>query len=149
MPPTPTPIDWATADWTLIARTLLQSAKTYLPQALEVYTMLGQDQVECPRLVELLDNLANAPHHEGMRTSLWNRRGLPGTEGELWNLRDAYADAVNQFRLDTFRSIRNGCVAGMQPTVEQRQRARDWMDLTGPVGAMEYVIAHLEPVVGV
>jgi serine/threonine protein kinase len=141
VPASPTAVDWTTADWTAIAGTLLGSARKYLPQTREVYQSLGEDPVDCPRLAE-------APHHDGMIEALAVRRGYPSVEGELWNIRDAYADAVNQFRLDTFRSIRNGCVSGTQPSSEQRQRAKDWMDLTNPSATLEYVIAHLEPVAG-
>jgi hypothetical protein len=131
-----------------MARVLLDSAKTYLPQIQEVQTMLTEDRVDCPRLVQLLDNLANAPQYEEMIQPLWDRRGQPGLEGRLWNIRDAYADGVNQFRLDTFRSIRDTCAAGTQPTTEQRESALHWMELTGPVGKMEYVIHEVEPVIG-
>jgi hypothetical protein len=148
IPPSPTAIDWSTADWTVIARTLLESAQKYRPQMLEIYQSLNQDQVDCPRLAELLDSLAEAPHHDGMNDTLAERRGYPGVEGELWKLQDSYADAVNQFRLATFRSIRNACASGIEPNSDQRQRAIDWMDLTSPAGKLEYIVAHLEPVVG-
>jgi len=148
IPPSPTAVDWTTADWTVIAGTLLESAKKYMPQTLEVYQFLGEDQVDCARLAELLDSLAEAPHYDGMNETLAERRGYPGVEGELWKLQDSYADAVNQFRLDTFRSIRNSCASGIQPHTDQRQRAIEWMDLTSPAGKLEYIITHLEPVVG-
>lgn len=141
-------MDWATVDWTEIARILVQSARVYQPQMQEVQTMLGQDQVDCPRLAQLLDNLANAPQYDELNQLLWDRRDRPGIEGQLYSFRDAYADGVNQFRLDRFRVIRNGCVSGTQPTAEQRQRALDWMDLTGPTGKMEHVINSLGPVIG-
>ena len=131
-----------------MARALLGSARTYLPQMQELQTLLAQAPVNCPRLVQLLDNLANAPHYDQMDEPLWSRRGRDGLEGQLWTIRDAYEDGVNQFRLDTFRSVRDSCAAGTQPTLEQLQRARDWMDLTGPVGKMEHVIAQIEPVIG-
>lgn len=148
VPPTPTPVDWATADWEVIARVLLESAKTYLPQIQEVQTMLTEDQVNCPRLVQLLDSLANAPQYKEMVQPLWDRRARPGLEGRLWNIRDAYADGVNQFRLDTFRSVRDTCATGAQPTAEQRESAIHWMDLTGPTGKMEHVIREIEPEIG-
>ena len=135
-------------EWTAIARVLLQSARVYRPQIQEVQTMLGQDQVDCPRLATLLNGLASAPQYDELDQTLWNRRDRPGLEGQLYSFRDAYADGVNQFRLDVFRVMRNACAAGTQPTAEQRQSAIGWLNLTDPVGKMEHVIRNLEPVAG-
>jgi hypothetical protein len=135
----------------VIAKTLLQGAKTYKVQIEEVQAMLAQDQVDCPRMAELLDSLANAPQYkdQGLDKILWERRGSSsGIEAQLYDFWAAYGDGVNQFRLDTFRVIRDACVAETQPTAEQRQKAIDWLNLTGPVSKMDHVINNLEPVVG-
>jgi hypothetical protein len=132
----------------VIAKTLLHSAKFYKSQMQEVQTLLAQEPVTCPRLVELLDSLANAPHYDEMNEPLWNRRGRPGIEGQLWTLKDAYKDGVNQFRLDTFRVIRKTCAAGGQPTAEQRQAAMSWLKGVNPASKMDHVIDNLDPVVG-
>ena len=148
MPLLPTPVDWAAADWTEIARIILRSAKVYRPQMTEVQALLGQDPTECPRLAQLLDSLANAPQYKEVAGMLWDRRDRPGMEGQLYSFRDAYADGVNQFRLDTFRAVSNRCAAGTQPTAEQRQGALRWMEQTDPIGKMDLVISNLDPVVG-
>jgi hypothetical protein len=113
----------------------------------EVHVMLAEDQVNCPRLVQLLDGLANAPHYEEMNQPLWNRRGQPGLEGRLWNIRDAYEDGVNQFNpgLGTFRSIRDTCAAGTQPRMDFTSPIR-WTEHA--IGKMEHVIHEIEPVIG-
>jgi len=131
-----------------MAKTVLQSAWNYLPQAQEVRTILSGAQVNCTRSVELINNLANAPRYKDMDKPLWDRRGRTGIEGELWNIKDSYADAVNQFNVSAFVSIRNTCAAGSQPTVKQRQDAVSWMDMVGVVGKLEGVINKLAPAVG-
>lgn len=148
VPLLPTPVDWAVADWTEVARIILRGAKVYRPQMTEVQSLLGQDPTDCPRLAQLLDSLASAPQYKEVADILWERRDRPGIEGQLYSFRDAYADGVNQFRLDAFRAVSNGCAAGTQPTAEQRQRALQWMEQTGPIGKMDLVISNLDPVVG-
>ena len=114
----------------------------------KVQALLGQDPSECPLLAQLLDSLANAPQYKEVDRILWDRRDRPGMEGQLWSFRDAYADGVNQFRLDVFRAVSEGCAAGTQPTAEQRQLALGWMESAGSIGKMDYVIGNLDPVVG-
>jgi hypothetical protein len=148
VPLLPTPVDWAAADWTEVARIILRSAKVYRPQMTEVQALLGQDPTECLRLAQLLDSLASAPQYKEVAGILWDHRDRPGTEGQLYSYRDAYADGVNQFRLDVFRAVSNACAAGTQPTAEQRQGALRWMDQTDPIGKMDFVISNLDPEVG-
>jgi len=135
-------------EWTVIAKTLLQSAQVYLPQMQEVQTMLGQDQVDCPRLAMLLDGLAGAPQYDELDQILWKRRDRPDFEGQLYGFWAAYADGVNKFRLAPFRVISKGCSTGTQPTAEQRQEALYYMDFTDPISKMQHVISNLVPVVG-
>lgn len=148
IPLLPTPADWAAADWTEIARIILRGAKVYRPQVVEVKALLGQDPTNCPRLAYLLDNLFNAPLYREAADTLWERRGLPGLEGELWSYLDAYGE-LNSFKLDRYRIISQGCAAGTQPTAEQRASALSWMtETTDIVGKMDHVINALDPAVG-
>jgi hypothetical protein len=120
----------------------------YRPQIVEVKALLGQDPTNCPRLAHLLDSLANAPLYREVAQILWDRRGRPGVEGELWRYLDAYGD-LNHFKLDTFRIVSKACAAGTQPAAAQRQEALRYMtEVTDPIGKMDFVINNLDPVVG-
>lgn len=144
--PTAVPVDWATADWAMIAKTLLQAAQRYLPQAQEMQAILANESINCPRFIKLFDGLANAPRYPELDRILWDRRGNAGTEGELWNIRDAYANGVNQFRLDSFRAIREACASGVPPAADKRQSALNVTNLA--VGKLNDVINRLAPAVG-
>jgi hypothetical protein len=146
IPPTPTPASLENADWAVIAKTVSQSAKHYLPQMQEARAILATEPTNCSRLVQLLDSLAGAPRYPEVDGPLWQRRGRPGIEGELWTIKDAYTDGVNHFRLDIFGSIRNGCAGGTQPTAEQRQSAMQPVDYS--IGKLEDTIRRLAPAVG-
>lgn len=148
IPLLPTPADWTAVDWTEIARIILRGAMVYRPQMVEVKALLGQDPTNCARLAYLLDNLANAPRYREVANLLWEWRGRPGLEGELWSYLDAYGD-VNMFRLDTFRVLSDACAAGTQPTAEQREAALHWMiEVADPIAKMDHVINRLDPEVG-
>jgi len=112
--------------------------------------MVTQDTVDCVRMVELLDSLANAPLYkdEGLDKVLWERRGSGWSiDEQLYDFWAAYGE-VNQFRLDTYRVVRDTCASGKQPTPEQKQTVIDWMNLTDPAGKMEHVINNLGPMIG-
>jgi hypothetical protein len=112
----------------------------------EAKALLGQEPTDCPRLAYLLDSLAAAPQYKEVDRILWDWRGRGGMEGQLFSYRDAYADGVNRFNLDFFRVVSRGCVAGNQPTAEQREAALKWID--EPISKMDQVISALDPVVG-
>lgn len=143
---TPTPADWQTGDWVVLARILADTASKNRALMQQAKTLFSETSINCAQMVPILTALDNAPSYVEMGINFDPRLGRPGLEGRVFNLKDAYVDGMRRMRDDRLRALRDLCISGTQPSPDQKQWGTEWMDY--PISKMEFVVNEINAELG-